>query len=431
MTHSSNRRDFLKKATFGTAAITVVPRHVLGGPGYIAPSDKINFGYIGLGKQIKTLLNRFIELPEVKVVAASDVDSKKLARFKGWVDEYYADNPPAKKYKGFDTYRNYRRLIDRKDIDAVIIATPDHWHAIQSIDALKSGKDVYCEKPLAHTIVEGRAMVNATRNTGRVLQTGSMQRSWDDFRKAVELVRNGYIGEVQKVLVTVGAPAKVCELPGEGVPEYLDWDAWVGPAVYRDYSPVLSPPIEDNGWPKWRDYGAYGGGYIADWGAHMFDIVQWALGMDNSGPVRLIPPAERDAVWGAKFIYENGVEMVHEDFGRGNAVRFIGTEGTLDVSRSFLDSKPGSIMTAEIKGSDERVYYSDNHYKDFIKAIQNRTRPVADVEIGHRSASVCSLGNIVYHLGRGLEWDPVNEQFINDFIANSLRTKQYREGYGI
>lgn len=429
MNNKTDRRDFIKKTMFTAGALTIVPRHVLGGAGFTAPSDKINFGYIGTGKQIRTLLDNFITLPDVKVVAASDVDTKKLARFKGWVESHYSEDSLQKKYKGCHTYGDYRELLGRKDIDAVVVATPDHWHAIQSIDALNAGKDVYCEKPLAHTIEEGRAMVNATRNNGRVLQTGSMQRSWRDFRKACELVRNGYIGDISKVLVNVGGPGLFCDLPALPQPEYLDWNSWVGPAVWRPYNAVLSPPIEDDGWPMWRNYMAYGGGILADWGAHMFDIAQWGLGMDDTGPVRIIPPAERLARWGVTFVYANGVEMVHEDFGRGYAVRFIGSKGTLDVSRSFLDSNPENIVTASLGASDVRLYRSDNHYKDFTDAIRSRTQPVADVEIGHRSATICSLGNIAYHLARPLEWDPEMEQFKDDAIANRLRSKAYREGY--
>ncbi|MCF8225265.1 MAG: Gfo/Idh/MocA family oxidoreductase [Bacteroidales bacterium] len=420
---SNDRRDFIKKAVIGTGVITIVPRHVLGGPGYTAPSDRINFGYIGTGKQSSTLLNSFIGLPEVYVRAASDVDSKKLNRFNEWVNAYYAEHSPGKKFKGIELYGDYREMLERKNIDAVVVAAPDHWHARQSIDAMRSGKDVYCEKPMAHTIKEGRMMVATARKFERVFQTGSMQRSWDDFRKACELVYNGYLGEISKVIVNVGGPAMSCDLPEQSEPEYLDWDAWIGPAVWRPYNEVLSPPIEQDHWPRWRDYMEYGGGILADWGAHMFDIAQWALGMDGSGPVKIVPPDDRDAIRGLKFYYDNGIEMVHEDFGRGWAVRFIGSEGSLDVSRSFLDSSPENIVTHTIGGSDKRLYYSDNHYADFTNSIKERTKPVCDVETGHRSATVCSLGNIGYQLGRELEWDPVLEQFKNDGVANRLRSK--------
>lgn len=423
MKNETNRRDFLKKSAFAAGAITIIPRHVMGGVGYVAPSDKINFAYIGTGKQISTLLNEFIKLPDVQVVAASDVDSKKLERFRGWVESYYSENPGRKKFKGCNIYGNYSELLARKDIDAVVIATPDHSHAMISIDALNEGKDVYCEKPMAHTIKEGRAMVNATRDNKRVFQTGSMQRSWDEFRKACELVHNGYVGEIKKILVSVGGPARTCDLPEQARPGYLDWQAWLGPGVWRPYNEILSPPIENDNWPLWRHYIEYGGGGLADWGAHMFDIAQWALGMDNSGPIKIIPPEDRSAEHGLTFFYENGVEMVHEDFGRGHAVRFIGSGGSLDISRSFLDSKPENIVTHTIGGTDKRLYFSDNHYADFTASIKDRTNPICDVEIGHRSATVCSLGNIGYQLGRPLQWDPDREQFINDGVANRLRSK--------
>jgi len=425
----SSRREFIKRTALTSMAITVVPRHVLGGSGFVAPSDQIGFGFIGTGKLVQGLHKRFIELPEVRILAGADIDKKKLKRFQNQVEGYYSENTLKKKYKGCEGYSDYQELLSRKDIDAVVIATPDHWHAKMSIDALNAGKDVYCEKPMAHTIEEGRLMVKATRKNNRVLQTGSMQRSWEDFRKACELVHNGYLGDISRVIVNVGDPGRTCDLPAQEQPGYLDWNAWVGPGVWRPYNEVLSPPIEQDHWPRWRDYIEYGGGILADWGAHMFDIAQWALGMDGSGPVKIIPPADRSAVRGAKFIYENGIEMVHEDFGRGWAVRFIGSEGSLDVSRSFLDSDPVSIVTHEIGGGDQRLYFSDNHYKNFLDSIRTRKKPICDVEIGHRSATVCSLGNIVYQLGRTLEWDPVSEQFQNDAVANRLRSKQYREDY--
>jgi predicted dehydrogenase len=294
---------------------------------------------------------------------------------------------------------------------------------------MKAGKDVFCEKPLAHTLFEGRQMVESADELGRVVQTGSMQRSWPNFRKACELVRNGYVGEISKVIVSVGDPALKCELPEEPQPETIDWDRWVGPAAMRPYNHILAHPIGTEGWAMWRNYMEYGGGILSDWGAHMFDIAQWGLGMDDTGPVKYIPPEDPGAKRGMKMIYANGIEMVHEDFDRGWAVRFIGSEGSLDISRSFLDSKPEIIAQAEIKSGDERLYLSDNHYQDWADAIRNRTQPVAPAEIGHRSASICNIANIAYQLNRTLEWDPVAEEFKGDEEANSLRTKSYREPY--
>ncbi|GAB4428996.1 MAG: Gfo/Idh/MocA family oxidoreductase [Bacteroidia bacterium] len=424
-----SRRAFVRHTTLGLAALTVVPRHVLGGPGYTAPSDMIRMGFIGTGKQSGGLAQRFLDIPEVRMVAACDVHEAKLARFRNQVHAHYAAAQGKPNFTGCETYREYEQLIAREDIDAVIVCLPDHWHAIVSIAAMKAGKDVYCEKPMAHTVAEGRAMVEATRRYGRVFQTGSMQRSWKDFRHAVELVRNGYLGDLQTVRVNVGDPARDCDLPEAGTPAGLDWDRWLGPAPQRGYSPVLAPPIEDDSWPMWRAYSEYGGGILSDWGAHMFDIAQWALDMDESGPVSFVPPTDPLAVRGLRMTYANGVEMIHEDFGRGWAVQFQGSAGKLEVSRSFLDSDIPGLVARTIGEDEQRVYRSDDHYRDFLDSIRTRQRPICDVEVGHRSASVCNLANIAYRLRRPLTWNPVKEKFKGDKEANALRGKTYRAPY--
>jgi len=423
------RRSFLLTSTLAASAFTLIPRKVLGGKGYVSPGDKINIGFIGTGKQAGGLFEQFANIPDVQVTACCDVDSQKLNKFKKQAELFYAAKAGIREYNGCIGYERYEDLIARTDIDAVIIVTPDHWHAILAIAAMKAGKDVYCEKPMAHTIKEGRAMVEATRKYNRVFQTGSMQRSWWQFRHACELVRNNYLGEIKKILVNVGDPAIECKLKGEPTPGYLNWDRWLGPTQSRSYNPILSPPITEQDWPMWRAYREYGGGILSDWGAHMFDIAQWGLGMDNSGPVKLIPPTNKNAVRGLKFIYQNGVEMVHEDFDRGWAVRFIGSEGTLNISRSFLESKPENIVYKRIGDNDTKLYRSSNHYSNWTQAIRNRTKPICDVEIGHRSASVCNLANIAYQLGRPLDWDPEKEEFKNDPEANKLRSKEYRKPY--
>lgn len=415
------RKTFIKNTLLGAAAFTIVPRHVLGGKGFVAPNDRINVGYIGNGKQSRGLLNAISGLPEVMTLAACDVDKKKLEYFVN-----LAKDVNAKKASTDVTgYAHYRALLGRKDIDAVVVATPDHWHAQITIDAAKAGKDIYCEKPLALTIAEGRAMVDAVRKYKRVLQTGSMQRSQKYFRQASELVRNGYIGHVKEINVSVGEPVKECDLPSLPIPEYLDWNMWIGPSLYRGYNPVLSPPIEDSSWAWWRGYKGFGGGYITDWGAHMFDIVQWALDMDDSGPVEFNPPTTPGAENGLSFTYANGIVVNHKPWGEGNAIQFIGTEGTIEVSRSFLRSNPANIASMQLKASDKKLYHSDNHHQDWINAIKNRTRPIADVEIGHRTATVCNAVNIAYELQRPLKWNPRKERFDNDF-ANMMISRPYR-----
>ena len=422
-----NRRNFIGKAAAGAAAVTIIPRHVMGGKGFVAASDRINLGYIGTGKQIYTLLNSIGAVKETVAVAASDVYRQKLELFVDAANKNNADKGINEKVT---PYPYYRELLERDDIDAVVIATPDHWHAQIVVDAAKAGKDIYCEKPLALTVAEGRAMVNATRKYDRVFQTGNMQRSWRDFRHAVELVRNGYIGNIVEINVSVGEPVKQCDLPTQPTPEGLDWNEWVGPSLYRGYHEDLAPTDVEGPWAWWRGYRNFGGGLITDWGAHMFDIAQWALDMDHSGPTNFLPPVGEDPVTGLTMIYENGVRMNHKQWGTDddfNAVQFIGTEGRIEVSRSFLRTFPDkSLAKAELKPGDKRVYYSDNHYQDWVDAMKKRTRPVSDVETGHRTASVCNVTNIAYELGRPLVWNPETEKFENDDYANLMVGRSYR-----
>ncbi len=427
----TSRRQFLRQSALVGGAFMIVPRYVLGGRGYTAPSDKVTLGVIGCGKQAPGLTGQFLKLPGVQVVAASDVFEAKRLRLQQMANTHYAAAAGKTGYRGCDVYHRYEDLLARTDVDAVIIALPDHWHAIAAIDAMEAGKDVYCEKPLAHTVKEGRAMVKAARKHGRIVQTGSMQRSWRNFRHACELVRNGYIGEIQSVKVNVGDPAVAYDLPAEPVPAGLDWDRWLGPAPVEGYNYVLAPNLtqEKELWPAWRDYKEFAGGILSDWGAHMFDIAQWGLGMDDSGPRELIPPSAPAAKRGLRFIYGNGVTMTHEDFGRGWAVQFNGSKGKLEVSRSFLDSDPASIVTAEIKDGEQRLYYSDNHYQDWIDCIHSRKLPICDVEIGHRTSTVCNIANIAYQLRRPLNWDPEREHFKGDKEANKLLGKHYRKPY--
>lgn len=428
--NNNSRRSFLKGTATAAAGFMIVPRHVLG-QGFTAPSDMINIGFIGTGKQARGLLNSFKD--KANVIAGADVDLNKLHFFHSLLDKYYSAARRDGKhtgFKGFTGYDDYREILLRKDIDAVVIATPDHWHAMQAIEASNAGKHVYCEKPLAHTVEEGRAMVKAARKNKTVFQTGSMQRSWRNFRHACELVRNGYLGQIKEVLVTVGPPPVVCDLPAEPLRAGVNWDAWVGPAPYREFSSELAPPVEKDIFPNWRNYREYGGGMVCDWGAHMFDIAQWALGMDESGPVKLIPPGKGSKI-GLQLVYANGIVMKHEDFGRGSAVRFIGEKGRLDVSRSILDSDPANIISAIIQPNEVRLYESNDHYLDWLGCIKTGKQPICDVEVGHRTSSVCNISNIAYALGRPLGWDPVKEKFVNDTEADALLKPMFREGWSL
>ncbi|MCH5719632.1 Gfo/Idh/MocA family oxidoreductase [Niabella hibiscisoli] len=268
-------------------------------------------------------------------------------------------------------------------------------------------------------------MVDAARKHKRVFQTGSMQRSSYNFRQAAELVSNNYIGKIKEINVSVGEPVMQCDLPSLPTPDYLDWDLWIGPSMYRGYNPVLAPPIEDPKWAWWRGYQGFGGGYITDWGAHMFDIVQWALGMDQSGPVEFVAPETPAAKTGLYYVYANGVKVHHKNWGEGNAIQFIGEKGTIEVSRSFLRSNPADIVNTKLGSGDKRLYFSDNHYQDWIDAIKKRSKPICDVEIGHRTATICNAVNIAYELQRSLKWNPKKEVF-NDASANMMRSRAYR-----
>ena len=419
------RRSFIKKSVVASSTFSIVPSHVMGFSG-VAPNDKIQLGFIGVGKQGRGLMTNFVNYDNAAVVAVSDIDIKKMIYFTETFQKQLVRKKKASQQ--LNEIKSYRELLGRKDIDAVVIASPDHWHAQMAVDAAKAGKDIYCEKPLSSSVAEGRAMVDAARKYQRVFQTGSMQRSWERFRHGVELIRNGYIGEIKEIKVAVGAPYKACDLPTQETPDTIDWDAWIGPAPYRGYHMDLACPLEDKRWGKWRDYKPFGGGMITDWGAHMFDIIQWALDQDHSGPTLFTPPSS-PAESGLTYTYDNGIKVTHSKWGDvNNEIQFIGSEGRLEVSRSYLRTYPNEALAdTQLKDSDtQRVYNSKNHHEDWLDAIRNRTRPICDVEIGHRTASVCNVVNIAYSLQRPLEWNPVREQFVDDPGANLMLDRAYR-----
>ncbi|HAO50421.1 MAG TPA: oxidoreductase [Runella sp.] len=430
-----SRREFVGKAASVLAGFTIVPRFVLGGTRpdgtkYIAPSDVISLGFIGTGKQGRGLTTSFLNTNEARIVALSEVYKAKAQLTLDRIKAHYEKNTQLGAYSDIPVYVDFRELLARKDIDAVVIATPDHWHAAMSVKAAEAGKDIYCEKPLALTIREGRAMVNAARKYNRVFQTGSMQRSWPEFRQTAELVRNGYIGEIKSIKVNVGPPPKPYDLSAETIPEGLDWDKWLGPNSPVAFNSELAPPISKDVFPNWRNYKEFGGGMVTDWGAHMFDIVQWALDMDNSGPVEIIAPDGKDHPF-LTYRYANGITMTHEKWDWSNAIHFVGTEGEIKVQRKKLETTPASLKDKVIGETEKHVYKSENHYKDFLDAMRKRSKPICDVEIGHRTSSVCNLGNIAYELKRPLQWNPKKEQFKNDKEANELLGRSMRAEWGI
>ena len=414
---TQSRRAFLKQALFVAASTPmIVPGGVLGRSGVTAPSEKITVGFIGTGKMAHEYhLSTLSGFGDVQAIAVCDVDTTRRNHAKTYIEERYRKS--GRTFKGLSVYNDFRQLIARNDIDAVVIATPDHWHAIPIVEACKAGKDVYCEKPLTFTIREAQICIEAVRKHNRVLQTGSQQRSsvFGQFRLACELVRSGRIGKVKTVHVGVGGSSKWCDLPGERMEPGLDWNLWLGQAPERPYNSALSPRGKHNHFPAWRSYREYSGGSMTDMGAHHFDIAQWALGMDQSGPIHIIPPENPQATRGAKFIYENGAEMFH---GGTSGCTFVGTHGTLYIDRGKLSSQPEAIVRQPLAASEVHLYESPGHHRDWINCIRSRKRPVADVEIGARSVTVCHLGNLAYWYRRKLQWDPENWRFVNDDEAN-------------
>jgi len=323
-------------------------------------------------------------------------------------------------------------MLARKDIDAICIATPDHWHAITTLDAFRAGKDVYCEKPLTHDISESVAVIKNVDIQGRILQTGSHQRSKWEFRVACELARNGMIGKIERIECSFGDPGKPCDLPEEKMEEGLDWNRWIGPAPMRPYNSILSPRGTHNHFPAWRTYKEYGGGMVCDWGAHHLDIAQWALGMDDSGPVKVIPPDDPNAKRGTRLVYANGIEVIHKD---GFGVHMFGTEGQIMVNRGkfcfilgnktiakwtqredggSLESKLTLVEKNYLADAKIRLYkVRDCHPGDFLECVRSRKKPITHEGVGGRSAICCHLINLAYWHRQTMQWDPTNFAFTN------------------
>jgi predicted dehydrogenase len=388
------------------------------------PNDTINLGFIGVGLRFMQLFDEFKNLPGTRMVAVSDIDDKRIERARNMIDAHY--NPGEKSCAG---YKDFRELLEREDIDGVVVVTPDHWHAIMTIMAIRHGKDVYCEKPVSHTIEEGRAIVEAANKYQRIVQVGSQQRSHEAFRTAVNYVRNGYIGELQAVKQNSSDVLPInFKLKTTTPPESMDWDMWMGPAPYHDYNALLCPDVSNTDWPKWRMFREWGGGGIADLGVHMCDIGQWAMDMDTSGPVEIIPKGA-----GAEtltFKYANGIEMKQEDFGMGGmSIMFEGIEGWVAAGRWWMRTCD-ALKDVPLEEKTGFVYHSEDHAKDWIDCMRSRKQPICSPETGHRSATVCNMAIIAGLLEQPLHWDPETEQFDNA-EANKMKHYKYRGNWKI
>ncbi len=413
MSNKISRRSLLQASLIaGTAPLILSTAR-----GQVAPSNRLNLAMIGVGTMGRGHVGRFLGFGDVQIVAVSDVVRERAVAAKKTIEEKYAETRKDGTFKGCETYNDFREILARKDIDAVVIATPDHWHATGCVLAAQAKKDIYCEKPLTHTIAQGKKIIDAVRSNQVVFQTGSQQRSefGGKFRTAIEYVHAGRIGKLKTVRIGVGGPPVKCDLPAEEIPEGTDWDLWLGPAAERPYNSVLCPKGVHKHFPAWRNYKEYAGGALADMGAHHFDIAQWAMNMDGNGPVEIVPPAEGGS--GLKFVYASGVEMFH---GGPSGCTFEGTEGTIYVDRSKLESTPASILETPLTENDKRVYPSDNHARNWLDCIRSRKDPICTAETGASSAAICHLGAIGYELRRPLKWDPMKKEFIGDEAANKL-----------
>lgn len=460
-----SRREFLGLSALGLASLTILPSWRMDGV-RIAPSDRVVLGFIGLGQQALSDFKGFAACPGVQVAACCDVDTMKTERFRRLVGEW-------QKSKGMnarcDKYEFYEQLLARKDIDAVEVATPDHWHALATIHACQAQKDVYCQKPLAYTITEGLAMVKAVRQNGRVLQVGSQQRSSAEFQAVIKMCREGAIGHIEQIHVRVGEPPKPLDLPEMPVPANLNFNQWMGPLndPKVHYHPDLCPPIsldpEENEklWGAWRWYQETGNGYTADWGAHHFDIAQAAIGMDGSGPVEFIPKGYNGTEY-TTMRYANGIIMTEspylEDNPNSQGIRFVGDRGWINVARGYIECSDNSLIPAELQSMTKnkprlmteaerkkqyeeymkRLKESKNkqaapqnfetsapHMQNFVDCVRSRQNPIAPVEVGCSTNTLCCLQNIARELGRPVKWNPATLSFEGDREAEQHRLYRY------
>jgi predicted dehydrogenase len=426
-----SRRGFLQRSlaalTLGAGLPAWYAREVLATEAATAPAreganDRIQIGVIGSGDRFKGgLLHDVKRQKDLRVIAACDVDRSHREEVAHIVEQTWKGK--------CDKYNDFRDLCARKDIDAVVVATPDHWHAIPAIAAMKAGKDVYGEKPLALTVAEGQAMVKAARATHRVYQVGSQQRSDNRFRLACELVRNGRIGKVKTIETRIGDNPQGGPFPEVPVPEGLDWDFWLG------QTPKV-PYVKERCHYQFRWWYEYSGGKMTDWGAHHNDIAQWALGMDDSGPVTVeaegTPPNTKPnsynchAHFKVTYTYANGTTLLCLSDGE-NGIRFEGEDGRwIFVSRSRIDASDKKLLDEPLPNDAVRLYVSHDHMGNWRDCLRSRKHPVTDVAIGHRSVSVCHIGVIALRTGKKLKWDPAKEEFLGDDEANGWLSRPMR-----
>lgn len=449
-----NRRNFIKKTTtssFAALALpSIVPSSVFGKN---APSNKIQIGQIGCGR-----IARVHDMPgtmqhdSAQMIAVCDLDLNRMKDGKILVDQYYAE-----KGKKVETsmYENYQEMLSNKEIDAVIISTPDHWHAQPALEAALANKHVYLQKPTSLTVEEGRLLSMIVKQQKIILQVGTQQRSSKQFKDAAELVRNGRIGKLHTVKVGLpGDPGGPTAIP-EPVPEQLNFDAWLGSTPEMDYAEMLVHPKSGYSRPGWLRVEQFGAGMITGWGQHHFDSAAWGMNTEYTGPtsVEAVADFPKSGSWNVhgdfmvKAEYKNGLTMLTSG-GFPNGIRYEGEEGWIFVTRGAyratpsdpipekngvksLDASDPTILNSTIQENEVHLYESKEHHGNWLDCIQNGKQPISPVEIGHRACSVCLISHIAMKLSRKLNWDPVKERFINDAEANAMLRRPQRAPYGL
>jgi myo-inositol 2-dehydrogenase / D-chiro-inositol 1-dehydrogenase len=459
---TSSRRNFIRQTITGTAGAallsnipSIVPASVLG---KYAPSKRINIGVIGNGRIAREWdMPGVIKENNVRMLAVSDLDSNRVQSAKKYVDDYYIKKGQAG-YNSTKTYEHYEDLLNDKDIDAVIIATPDHWHVLPAINAVRAGKDVYMEKPASLCISEGRRLSDEVHRSGRILQIGSQQRSMPQFKKACELVRNGRIGQLHTIYVglPIDKPEESTVEKEMPIPSNLNFEKWLGATPYVPYTEKLVHPQKDFSRPGWLRCEQFGAGMITGWGSHHFDIANWGMGTEATGPVEISGTADwpaKEALWDVhgnfktESIYANGVKVLASNE-YTNGVKFVGSEGWIFVTRGnysvtasdpvakgknaeALTASDPKMLTSVIGENEIHLIDSTDHHVNWLNSIITRQPNLAPIEAGHRACSVCLLNGIVMKLKRKLYWDPVAERFKNDDEANFMLRRSERWPYQI
>ncbi|EAR00907.1 Gfo/Idh/MocA family protein [Maribacter sp. HTCC2170] len=450
------RRKFINKTALGTAAMvgfpSIVPAHVLGKD---APSNKINIGQIGCGRIAKDHdIRDTIQFDSARYVAVCDVDSKRAENAKVQVDKFYSEKTGKKKYMDTKIYGDYREMLLNKDIDAVVISTPDHWHSQPAMEAALAGKDIYLQKPTSLTVKEGQQLRKAVQEKGVILQVGTQQRAMPQFRVAAELVRNGRIGKLHTVKIGLPGDPAGPVAPEMPIPSNLNFDMWLGSTPEVPYTEIGVHPQNDYSRPGWLRQRNYGAGMITGWGQHHYDSAAWGMNTELSGPTSVEALAEfpKSGLWDVhgdflvKHQYDNGI-TVYTSGGYTNGIKYIGEDGWIFVSRGSYTASASDPVSKEksskaLNASDPKILGSviganeihlekiNDQHGNWLDCIKSRKEPISSIEKGHKACAICLISDIAMQVSEKLEWDPISENFTNNDLANALLRRPQRYPYG-